>query len=407
MAKKPEGKRPPNCFIDPKSPYWQYDFSIKGERDRGSTGARAARDAAAFVEERKALMRRRHASCLDGSGRRIKEKISIIAACELYEAKVSKLGADGVLRCDGTTAYQLANLVAILCETHEQRLVSDVELSDFERFRLRRVHLVAPNRQRSEPVKGSTINREIELARRVWRYAARLGYDIGETIEWGEVIDKDAEVMRCRELSAIEEQRLFPVLSRINPDLLVVTEFAILCGQRKKAVIRLRWCDIDWETLEATIFLKTKGENKREHKFPLTARMVEIIRSRPKVGIYIFTYECRRNAPHRADRPARIKGNRFPFSPQGWSRQWRKALAEAQVNDFRWHDLRHTAATRLLRRVNNLKAAQKLLGHTTIDQTARYAHVFNDDLRTMMEDAEAAHATRAARADHFLTSKAA
>lgn len=394
---QPTGKRPKNCLHDPRSPFWQYDFTISGERERGSTGATTAREAAAFVEGRKALMRRRHAARLDGDGRRVREKISIIAACDLYETKVSTMGADGELRCDPTTAYQLANLVAILCEEDDGRLLSDVDTGDMERYRLRRPLLTTSGRKQ-RPVKGSTINREIELARRVWRYADKLGYNTGEVIHWSEVIDKTAEVSRVRELTVAEEQRLLPVVAKINPDLLVLAEFALLCGQRKAALVGLRWSDINWDAAEATVMLKSRGERKRPHTFPLTKRMLDIIKARPKVCAFVFTYECRRNAPRRSDRVGRNKGDRYPFSRSGWSRQWRKALADARVHDFRWHDLRHTAATRLLRRVNNLKAAQTLLGHSSIDQTARYAHVFNDDLRHMMEEAEVLHVTRAANA---------
>ena len=64
---------------------------------------------------------------------------------------------------------------------------------------------------------------------------------------------------------------------------------------------------------------------------------------------------------------------------------WRRTRATI-APDMRFHDNRHTTATRLIRRTGNLKAAQKLLGHADISTTARfYAHVDMDDLRALME----------------------
>ncbi|MDG2571043.1 tyrosine-type recombinase/integrase, partial [Vibrio parahaemolyticus] len=67
----------------------------------------------------------------------------------------------------------------------------------------------------------------------------------------------------------------------------------------------------------------------------------------------------------------------------------RRALAkeETGVTDFRFHDNRHTAATRLLRSSGNLKLVQKLLRHEDIATTTKYAHVTDEDLRLAMETA--------------------
>ena len=64
----------------------------------------------------------------------------------------------------------------------------------------------------------------------------------------------------------------------------------------------------------------------------------------------------------------------------------RKALADAGIPDFRFHDLRHTFATRLLRKTGNLKLVSRLLGHTTVETTTRYAHVLDGDLQSAMDD---------------------
>ena len=77
----------------------------------------------------------------------------------------------------------------------------------------------------------------------------------------------------------------------------------------------------------------------------------------------------------------RRSGERYPFTKSGWRKQWSRALKAAGIEDFRFHDLRHTAATRTLRASGNMKAVQKMLGHSDITTTARYAHVMVDDVR--------------------------
>jgi integrase len=400
MSSTPTGKKPKNCFIDPRSPYWQYEFAIRGERERGSTGEHKARDAASFVEGRKALMRKNQANLRDGLALPLARRITLTEACDRYERKVeAKLGV-----VDATTKYQIENLCVILCQNGEDRYLHEIQTADFTDYRVVRGRLVGPTGRR---VKGSTINREIELARRIWVHALNEGCEIGSMPRWATVIDKGAEQPVERELSASEEKALFSALTATNPDLAAMAEFAMLTGLRRAAVVRLKWSDIDWEQRVVKVRLKTKGVVKREHRVPMTGRIEAIIQARPTGSLFVFTYLCQRNAPSREDRVRRVAGERFPFSLQGWNRQWRAARSAAGVTDFRWHDLRHTAATRLLRKTNNLKAVQELLGHKSLDLTVRYAHMCNDDLRRMMEapDTPPAEARSEASIHHISEAK--
>ncbi len=54
------------------------------------------------------------------------------------------------------------------------------------------------------------------------------------------------------------------------------------------------------------------------------------------------------------------------------------------MTDFHFHDLRHTSATRILRK-SNLRVVQQLLGHSDIATTTKYAHAVDDDIRNAME----------------------
>jgi integrase len=60
---------------------------------------------------------------------------------------------------------------------------------------------------------------------------------------------------------------------------------------------------------------------------------------------------------------------------------WGSALRAAGIRDFRFHDTRHTFASRLARAGVPLKTIQELLGHASLKMTMRYAHLAPSDLR--------------------------
>ena len=61
-------------------------------------------------------------------------------------------------------------------------------------------------------------------------------------------------------------------------------------------------------------------------------------------------------------------------------------VKRAELKDWRQiHDLRHTAATEILRASKDLTATRDLLGHADVAQTEKYAHVIKDDVRRAME----------------------
>jgi integrase len=75
-------------------------------------------------------------------------------------------------------------------------------------------------------------------------------------------------------------------------------------------------------------------------------------------------------------------GRVFPmYENREW---WTAARREAKVEGLRWHDLRHTFATRLVASSKNLALVKEACGHASIVTTTRYAHVNTDQLREAM-----------------------
>ena len=62
------------------------------------------------------------------------------------------------------------------------------------------------------------------------------------------------------------------------------------------------------------------------------------------------------------------------FHLTGLTREWKTYVKNAQLEDFRWHDLRHTLASRLVMAGVDLYTVKKLLGHHHLTMTERYAH---------------------------------
>ena len=333
-------------YKSPKSPYWQYDFQWKGRRFHGSTGQKSRTAAKRVVEQKRREI-------ADGGGRR---SINLDDACGLYFDMV----AEGQ-PSQKTTEYQIQNLIDGL---GGDNLLTEIDQSDVARYAA----------QRRAHVADSSVNREIQLARRIWRHAyKKLRAQVSE-IDWSDLLFQEQDE-RVRELTPDEEDRLFSALRWDYHDFVA---FHLLQGPRQSIGLGLRWSDVDFDNKTATG--KNKGGGKAH--IILTAGMVALIKRQPKVGQFVFTYECQKN------RREREAGERYPITKSGLNRVWKNALKAAGIEDFKFHDLRHTAGTRLLRETGNLRLVQKLLNHKSITTTTKYAHVVDDDVRKGLEAVE-------------------
>ena len=235
--------------------------------------------------------------------------------------------------------------------------------------------------RRGEGVSNATVNRTVtEPLRRVMLRARGAWDQFIPAIKWGEHLLAEPQE-RVRELRADEEARL---LAALPSDYQTVVAFALLSGCRLAECVGLKWRDVDWGARR--ILIRGKGETAahipmdpeiRNLLWPLQGHDPEAV----------FTYVCRKT------RGKRIRGHRYPITYEGTKTAWRRALPASGVTDFRFHDNRHTAATRLLRSSGNLKLVQKLLRHTEIATTTKYAHVDDDDLREAMEKSRTNHRT--------------
>lgn len=182
-----------------------------------------------------------------------------------------------------------------------------------------------------------------------------------------------------RELRQDDETRLVERLPAGYRDL---WRFALASGQR------LAECFLDWSQVDlaASQITVTKKGGKL-HTFPISRKMKAILSAQPgdhKAGP-IFWYVCRRAKRGGKGKTDLKVGQLYPVTYEGMKTAWKRAAKKLNLG-LRFHDMRHTAATRLLRKSGNLKHAQKLLGHADIRTTAKfYAHVTVEDLRQAMD----------------------
>jgi integrase len=130
---------------------------------------------------------------------------------------------------------------------------------------------------------------------------------------------------------------------------------AINTGMRKGEILSLRWNQIR----NGFIYLdKTKTKTKREIPIndTLDTLLAEIMREQGRGSEYVFSYKKR-------------------ASVSFIDTAWKSARTRAGIENFHFHDLRHTFASYLVMRGATLKDVQELLGHKGANMTLRYAHL--------------------------------
>lgn len=165
---------------------------------------------------------------------------------------------------------------------------------------------------------------------------------------------------RIRFLTPAEEHKLRRELR--HPVVTAVALGSLYTGMRRGEVMGLRWTDFDWDRSE--IYLKTtKGGVPRVVPMSDTARAHFKAQPRHITSKLVFCTPDGR-----------------PFSQDTMHQSFARAMARAKIEDFKFHDLRHTFATRFVQAGGRIERLQLILGHTTIQMTMRYAHLAIGDL---------------------------
>jgi len=157
---------------------------------------------------------------------------------------------------------------------------------------------------------------------------------------------------KIRYLTEDEECRLFEFLPEHLKPIVIC---ALQTGLRKSNILNLRWELVDLEFK----FIEILAQNNKGHKIikiPISDKLLKVLESLPKINEYVFANP--------------ITGLPYKDISEGFN----NALDKAKIENFRFHDLRHTVATRLVEKGIDLRVVQEIMAHSTIVTTQRYMH---------------------------------
>lgn len=148
---------------------------------------------------------------------------------------------------------------------------------------------------------------------------------------------------------------------------------ALYTGLRKGNLLNLKWENIDFINNQITVNVKDKNVSGGHIlTLPMINSLKDVLENQPRINEFVFNYEGKpikdiKKAWHHIfyDNKGNLKDTTLPY-----------------VN---FHTLRHTAATWILKKTNNLKLTQQILGHSNIKTTLKYAHVLDDEKRKALE----------------------
>ena len=208
--------------------------------------------------------------------------------------------------------------------------------------------------QLSKDLSNSTINKYKKAASVVINYGIR-EYDLPDN-PTRYIRSLPEKKGRTRYLSDNERRRLFKACkaSKWNKLYLLVL-MAIITGARRGELLNLCWSNIDIGKQTAYVLTSKNGEPK---VLPLTNSVIkELQKFNRNNSSLIFCSEIK------------------PDKPYFFFKQWKRVREEAELIDFRFHDLRHTTASYLAQSGASLLEIADVLGHKDISVTKRYAHL--------------------------------
>lgn len=319
-----------------KNGKWVIDFTCKGRRITRVMGFSKREAEARAVAIKADILRDPYEF-----GRKKPEVLFEDQAKEFMELH-SKLNKRSWMRDEDSLAH--------LKEFFKGKYLSEITPDSIEKYRLTR---------KADGLSPATINRELACLKTLFSKA----------VEWEKCETNPARrIKKFREtgvkerILSVDEMRhlIDKASSAIRPVLVV----ALNTGMRKSEILSLRWENAD--LLKGYILIED-SKSGRSRKIPMNGQILEALGGLRQERDFVFANAGTGN--HVQDVKTAFKG----------------ACRRANIKGLRFHDLRHTAATRMIEAGVDLVTVSKILGHATIQMTMRYAHPTPENMRRAVE----------------------
>jgi integrase len=241
-------------------------------------------------------------------------------------------------------------------ELFGDRKLSEITPKDIDDYKQARLKRVAP----------ATVNRELQIIRPLFNLAKRWKRFFGENpVSEAKLISVNNQKERI--LTPEEEEKL---LALSNPYLRPILITALHTGMRKSEILTLKWTNVDLDNSIITLE-HTNTKSKKTRRIPINSVLRRLLlEQKLKSGGSEFVFLSQDGKPYK--RHDSLKG------------AFERLCKRAGISGLRFHDLRHTAATRMIESGANIAAVSRILGHSDIKTTMRYTHPDNS-LREAVE----------------------
>ena len=239
-----------------------------------------------------------------------------------------------------------------ILEAFGNRKLSQITPRDIERYMERR----------KQTAKPATANREFSLFRHM----------LSKAVDWGYLKDNPAKRVkpfkeppgRIRFLSQDECERLLDAC-KCTEGLYEIVLTALETGMRKGELMGLTWDNVDFDRKEIKLF---KTKNNETRVIPIAEDLLPVLSGLKAKSLSLLVFARPNGTPygdphHRFERVCRLTG----------------------IENFRFHDLRHTFASYLAMAGHSAFTIQRLTGHKSIAMAQRYTHLSESHIRAAVD----------------------
>ncbi len=289
---------------------------------------------------------------------------------EIYEkARLQPAEYKGDRKIAGRRSYKAPQAyLRTLTAYFGSNRIKSITHADIEKFKLERLRTnIASGKERTI----ASVNRELEVMRAMMRFSSRSGWIIKSPFETGDtLISKADEVHRERVLSREEEARLLSACAGRRAHLRPLLITALDTAMRRGEMIQLVWSDIDFDNRTISVRAMTT-KTARSRIVPISSRLLEVMKA-------LYT-ESRND-----------RDSVFGIS-DNVKNAFASACREAGIQNFRLHDCRHTAITRMIQGGMTPMQVMKISGHTQMSTFARYVNADDDAVKRAAAAIDAFH----------------